>query len=297
MILEKAYAKLHSSYSKIEGGKVHFALADMTGGVPEMIDMKRYRNKVDYLWTKIKNLHYQNAFMGVGTSDGGFGDRRITPLGIVQGHAYAILDMKEVDEFKLIKLRNPHGSRGVEWNGDWSDNSDMWSTRTKNICGYVNELDGAFWMNLYDFIDNFNFLYLCRTLDTWYNIEFAGEWKGETAEGLPSKEHPKVNFRLNPQYEISIETPCSLFIQLTQEDQLNMFAGNKYIMFLLQKTNGGKFGEIDSANLIGISGRPNNMHTVSAEIELKENFSYPLKASLLVSNTGHGPTGEGKYKL
>lgn len=76
-----------------------------------------------------------------------------------------------------------------------------------------------------------------------------------------------------------------------------MFAGNKFIMFLLQKTCGGKFSTLDKQNLIGISGRPNNMHTVTAEIELKANLSYPLKASLLVGNTGHGETGEGKYTL
>jgi len=35
MVLEKAYAKLHGSYNYIEGGKVQYALADMTDGFPE----------------------------------------------------------------------------------------------------------------------------------------------------------------------------------------------------------------------------------------------------------------------
>jgi hypothetical protein len=31
-VLEKAYSKLHGGYSAIEGGLVHFALVDLTGG-------------------------------------------------------------------------------------------------------------------------------------------------------------------------------------------------------------------------------------------------------------------------
>jgi len=40
-ILEKGYAKLYSSYSFIEAGKVQMAIADMTEqGFPEQIDLK-----------------------------------------------------------------------------------------------------------------------------------------------------------------------------------------------------------------------------------------------------------------
>lgn len=42
-IMEKAYAKLYGGYNNIVGGKVALALADMTGGFPEEIELKPYQ--------------------------------------------------------------------------------------------------------------------------------------------------------------------------------------------------------------------------------------------------------------
>merc|ERR1711865_176591 len=45
--------------------------------------------------------------------------------GLVSGHAYAILQVKKVKDFRLVQFRNPWGSG--EWTGDWSDKSDLWT--------------------------------------------------------------------------------------------------------------------------------------------------------------------------
>ncbi len=48
-----------------------------------------------------------------------------------------------------MKLMNPHGSSGVEWNGDWSDQCEKWDTRMKNKLSYTDAgQDGVFWMEL-----------------------------------------------------------------------------------------------------------------------------------------------------
>jgi len=297
MVLEKAYAKLNGSYNYIEAGKVQYALSDMTGGVSEQIELRTVSNNQKAFWERLKSLVEQKALMGAGSPEHAMGDRAINEFGIVQGHAYAVLGIAEFDEFKLINLRNPHGNRGVEWNGDWADDSDMWTQRAKNKCNYSDEVDGIFWMDLDDFIDNYSFLYVCRLLDNWHKEEIEDEWIGESAEGLPNSMNRNARLELNPQYEIRLSSPGPIFIQMTQLDKVNMFKGKHFIMYLLQNTNGGRFTRIDKNTLLGMSGKPTNLNVVSSEIQLTNKNSYPLVTTLLVANTQNGEEGEGKFEV
>ena len=49
--------------------------------------------------------------MGAGSPENAKGDT-VDVEGIVQGHAYLIIDVRDLDGNKLIKLRNPHGIGG-----------------------------------------------------------------------------------------------------------------------------------------------------------------------------------------
>lgn len=55
-IIEKAYAKLYGGYQDIEGGKVSFALQDLTGGFPEEIILKDFRDNLDVFWSKLMDF-------------------------------------------------------------------------------------------------------------------------------------------------------------------------------------------------------------------------------------------------
>ena len=109
--------------------------------------------------------------------------------GIYQSHAYLILDVRDLDGNKLIKLRNPHGDGSVESSLDWSDFSPKWTKRLKGLLGEELGEDGAFWMCLDDFVYCYRALYVCRIFneDKWKKLgPFDGEWKGEKAAGLKS---------------------------------------------------------------------------------------------------------------
>lgn len=116
------------------------------------------------------------------------------------GHAYAIIKIKEADGNRLICLRNPWG-RG-EWNGDWADDSDMWTQRMINLVGYdENGDDGIFWMAFEDFVEEFDQTYVCRNYtkeNNWHMISFEDEWIGSYAQGLPGKTNKSAKLSKNP---------------------------------------------------------------------------------------------------
>ena len=92
-ILEKAYAKLYGSYTAIEAGKVHLALADMVeNGFPEQLALKSFKNNIKMFENRLRTLDKVEALMGAGSPEHERGDQAVTEEGIVQGHAYAILD-------------------------------------------------------------------------------------------------------------------------------------------------------------------------------------------------------------
>ncbi len=49
--------------------------------------------------------------MGAGSPENAKGDA-VDVDGIVQGHAYIVMEVRDLDGNKLVKLRNPHGSGG-----------------------------------------------------------------------------------------------------------------------------------------------------------------------------------------
>lgn len=74
-ILEKGYAKLYSSFSFIEAGKVQMALADLTEkGFPEELKLADYRKNLKLFQNKLFKLDKVCALMGAGSPEHDLGD-------------------------------------------------------------------------------------------------------------------------------------------------------------------------------------------------------------------------------
>lgn len=182
------------------------------------------------LWNKMLFWRAKNYLMGAGSPSGS--DADISSLGIVQGHAYSILDVATIDGNNLIQLRNPWGG-DTEWKGAWGDNSDMWNerrkreayNRMKETASEVIEIgkeDGTFWMSFSDFNMNFASIYLCRFFDKEYkDVFFESEWSkaNNTVGGCTN--YDSVPY--NPQMKMVVEanksgTPVEVFIELSLTD-------------------------------------------------------------------------------
>lgn len=99
-------------------------------------------------------------------------------IGLVPGHAYSLIAVKQLSNgTQLVCIRNPWGI--VEWSGDWSDNSSLWTPSLKQELGEQFSTfgdDGLFWMSFQDLIKYFFCINICQVrLPTihpkpWYEV-------------------------------------------------------------------------------------------------------------------------------
>ncbi|PHT97406.1 Calpain-type cysteine protease DEK1 [Capsicum chinense] len=114
-------------------GKPAFSTSrkDLTGGAGEEIDMRSDEAQIDLvsgrLWSQLLHFKQEGVLLGAGSPSGS--DVHISSSGIVQGHAYSIL-----------QIRNPWANK-VEWNGPWSDPSPAWTDRMKHKLKHVPQVE------------------------------------------------------------------------------------------------------------------------------------------------------------
>jgi hypothetical protein len=179
-LLEKAYAKAHGDYSAIEGGFVGYgvpwwfeirvpltacseAIEDLTGGVTSDVLTSNILDK-DRFWKEELMQVNKEFLFGCGT---GLFSNWLSPKysgpprdrkGISENHSYSIMDAKEIDGVRLLKLRyasptdvvhknsadsnrNPWGKK--EWSGAWSDGSEQWTPEWMQKLGHKFGNDGV----------------------------------------------------------------------------------------------------------------------------------------------------------
>ena len=210
MILEKAFAKLCGSYAALEGGHTLFALEALTGEKVYKFhrgggesgkaggggEWKKFRMEheptaknrrevafrgggqalaSDAMFDLVKKLDAQGCVIGAGTLgkdatlSEGRGDAKAG--GIVPGHAYTVIAVKEVvaglsgSTVRLLKIRNPWGS--FEWKGAWGDASAEWGAnplvraQLRPSVGADAADDGIFFMSWEDFVEHFDNIDVC----------------------------------------------------------------------------------------------------------------------------------------
>lgn len=200
-LIEKAYAKIFKSYQAIVAGSPTLALNSLTGAPTDFFDLEdeSFQNNPDkerVVWEYLQSTQ-SAGYLTVASSTEDNMARSQLPLaqkGIVKGHAYTVLSVCQIKTDAgrtehLIKLRNPWGK--MEWNGDWSDNSKLWTEYTKKqVGGLVKADDGAFFMSIRDFIKCYSDISTCKFYPK-YHYSFI---KIEHKHQLPPKNVSIVKF-------------------------------------------------------------------------------------------------------
>ncbi|KAM8742349.1 calpain-1 catalytic subunit-like [Acanthopagrus schlegelii] len=215
-LLEKAYAKVCGSYADMNAGLPSEACKDFSGGVHMTYKLREEHSSGhdDELWLALSRATGCNSMICCGTAQKG--DKLVNTVahtGLVDAHAYSVTAVTKVNyygsEVKLVRVMNPWGR--TEWNGKWSDKSDMWqkvSPEDQEKCS--DRDDGEFWMELEDFCHYFMIVSICCENPNFIDGDLTCQWKcmiydgswvaGRSAGGNVSK----PTFATNPQYRIQV---------------------------------------------------------------------------------------------
>jgi hypothetical protein len=210
MLIEKAFAKYAGSYGVLKGGAASRAWVAMTGCKDLMFyefdDFKGEWTQAeldcsaesatrtnwgkqlrqpwqaggnreplpslgsDEMFTLLAAHDANNFLMAASISAAGGGEHK-RPDGLVEGHAYSLICVRELQlidgsTLRLLELRNPWGNQ-QEWNGAWGDSSATWSDHpevARQLFGKdkAAKADGLFWMTFEDFQQIFNGVEVCK---------------------------------------------------------------------------------------------------------------------------------------
>lgn len=125
-----------------------------------------YKNKKQELWNAFKSAYKNNHIMTAGTEEKEKAEE-LQKNGLNAGHCYTIVKVVETKvkgkTVQLFQLRNPWGFQ--EWNGLWSDNSEVWTPALRKELDSVVQNDGFFFIDIDNFIKNFKFSNICKYND------------------------------------------------------------------------------------------------------------------------------------
>ncbi|KAL3313367.1 calpain 7 [Cichlidogyrus casuarinus] len=203
--LEKAYMKVMGGYD-FPGSSSNIDLHALTGWIPERIAIRPgtiHFNKMK-VFRRVKDGFDLNQCL-VTIATGTLSQEEADRAGLVPTHAYAMLDIKQIGETKLFKLKNPWSH--LRWKGNFSAfDPRNWTKELQQALNYNvekarQEDDGIFWID-YESICHF-FDVICVNWDPRmfrYRTKMHHEWKVE--------EGPKKNLFSsyhNPQYKLTVK--------------------------------------------------------------------------------------------
>lgn len=226
LLLEKAYAKLHGNYYALKSGFSYHGMMDLTGCPTEHVKFPSERSDWDEVEEKAEEifermLEADEAGFLISASTPGkdkltTGTGKKPKAGLVPGHAYSIIQVKQHEDIKLINIRNPWGR--FEWDGAWSDESDLWTEEMKEIFNPVLDSgDGSFWMSLEDFFPRYKSITFCDVRN-WNELRLRGKYIKVKSKKNESQDQVISKFY----YTFDVEDEMEVYIGIHQEDKRSL---------------------------------------------------------------------------
>ncbi|OQV18704.1 Calpain-7 [Hypsibius exemplaris] len=245
-LLEKAYMKVMGGYD-FPGSNSNIDLHALTGWIPERVSIKQKEEfKPDEFFMKISERHRKGDVLAT-VATGEMSDKESERTGLVPAHAYALLDVREVQGKHLFLLKNPWSH--MRWKGNFSErDTKHWTPALKTALNYNPESaaqfdNGVFWIDYASVLQFFDVFYLNWNPALFkYTYCVHQEWRTGSS---PIKD--VYDMSSNPQYRLEVNFPtgvasAAVWVLLQRHiTDRNDFAENKeYITLLVFKTDGKK---------------------------------------------------------
>ncbi|CAI2727891.1 unnamed protein product [Schistosoma spindalis] len=162
-LLEKAYMKVMGGYD-FPGSNSNIDLHALTGWIPERISIRSSSTTFDKdreFRRLLSRFHKGHCLVTIAT--GQLSDNESERSGLVPTHAYAMLDIREVEGYRLFLLKNPWSH--MRWKGNFSErDSQHWTPSMQAKLNFDRSSaqlidNGVFWID-YDS--------LCHFFDVFY---------------------------------------------------------------------------------------------------------------------------------
>ncbi|KAH3719763.1 calpain-7-like [Dreissena polymorpha] len=290
-ILEKAYMKVMGGYD-FPGSNSNIDLHALTGWIPERISMSRGSDQ-DERFDKEKEFkrimdrfHKGHCLVTVATGD--LSDAEADRAGLVPTHAYAMLDIREVQGKKLWMLKNPWNH--LRWKGRFCE-TDLgnWTPDLQKALNYdpknAQTFDnGVFWIDYDSLVHFFDVIYINWNPELFkFTTCIHSSW--EAKEG-PKKD--RYNISDNPQYRLELKSaqPSAVWCLLTRHitDKADFADNREFIALLVYDTGGKKIFYPHDPPPYKDGVRINSPHYLCKLVENKKNATYTLVVSQYEKN-------------
>ncbi|XP_031826247.1 calpain-7 [Nomia melanderi] len=241
-LLEKAYMKVMGGYD-FPGSNSNIDLHALTSWIPEKWAIRPDEpdfNKDNLFNILLTRLHKGDVLVTVAT--GKLSDLDAERTGLVPSHAYAVLDVRKVNDERLLLLKNPWSH--LRWKGNYSELDTIhWTNELKETLNYdpdsASQFDnGIFWID-YDSICHFFDVFYLNWNPGLFHYTYCIHQMWNAGIG-PVKD--VYNIGDNPQFllEAQSNVTSAIWILLTRHitDIADFRENQEYITVLVYKNDG-----------------------------------------------------------
>lgn len=241
-LMEKAYMKLMGGYD-FPGSNSNIDAYALTGWIPERISIRK--NDPDFnavaVFDRLKEgFHAGRCLITVATGE--LSDAECERTGLVSTHAFAVVNMAEIDGVKLLMLKNPWSH--LRWKGNYSENDSRWTSELQRALNYDPKIErsidnGIFWIDYHSFLNFFDVFYLNWDPEL-FKYTYCTHKCWQSGVG-PVKDAYSIGD--NPQFSLSVPAGRgSIYVLLTRHiTSIEDFRENKeYITLLVYHHKNGR---------------------------------------------------------